>query len=79
MSKENVIIEHTDCLGRTLLVGQCVAVAHHNQLMIAIIKKITPKMVKISELGGRSEYAKYSSECVLLEGPEVSMYLLKNQ
>lgn len=71
--------EHKDRLGRILKVGDCVAVSHHNQLMIAIIKKITPKMIKVSELGTqyRSEYNKYSSECVRLDGPEISVYLLK--
>ena len=77
----NEIFEHRDRLGRMLKIGDCVAVSHHNQLMIAVIKKLNPKMLKVTELGSqyRSEYNKYSSECVLLEGPEVSLYLLKHQ
>lgn len=77
---EKEIITHKDRLGRDLTVGDCVAVSHHNQLMIAIIKKLNPKMIKVSELGTRyrSEYNKYSSECVRLDGPEVSIYLLKH-
>lgn len=79
MEKET--ITHKDRLGRELQVGDCVAVAHQNQLMIGLIKKLNPKMIKVSELGTRyrSEYNKYSSECVRLDGPEVSMYLLKHK
>jgi hypothetical protein len=71
---------HKDRLGRNLTVGDCVAVAHRNELMVAVIKRCAPKMIVVSELGTkyRSEYRKYPSECVLLDGPEVSMYLLKH-
>ena len=45
-------------------------------------KKGNPKMVKVWELGKHNKWYKgnnkYPSDCVLLEGPEVTMYLLKN-
>ena len=77
MQEQNIV--HKDRLGRPLKVGDCVAVSHHNQLMVALVKKLNPKMIKVSELGThyRSEYNKYSSECVLLDGPDISIYLLK--
>lgn len=78
MEKESFI--HKDCLGRELKVGDCVAVAHHNQLMVGTIKKINPKMIKVARVGSSSRssgYNKYASECALLEGPEVTMFLLK--
>lgn len=73
--------DHKDRLGRILKVGDCVAVSHHNQLMIAVIKKLNPKMIKVIELGSRyrSSYNKYSSECVRLDGPDISLYLLTHK
>ena len=78
MEKEEII--HKDCLGRLLKVGDCVAVAHHNQLMIGTVKKLNPKMIKVARVGASprsSGYNKYPSECALLEGPDVTMFLLK--
>ena len=79
MAKE---ITHKDCLGRNLNVGDCVAVAHRNGLMIATIKKFNPKMIKVMPVGVKvspwdTGYNKYPAECALLEGPDVTMYLLK--
>jgi hypothetical protein len=76
--------EHRDCLGRLLKVGDCVAAAHQNGLMIATIKKLHPKMIKVKKVGSVSskwntgEYNKYASECAILEGPEVTMFLLRS-
>jgi hypothetical protein len=73
-------IVHVDCLSRPLKQGDCVAVAHHNQLLIAVVKKLHPKMITVGTLGTYSgTYKKYASECALLEGPEVSIFLLKNR
>lgn len=72
--------EHRDKLGRLLKVGDCVAYPGSNTLMIGTVKKLNPKMVGVAMLGkhkwGPSN--KYPSDLVLLEGPEVTMYLLKN-
>lgn len=74
-------IQHTDKLGRSLNLGDCVAVSHFNTLMIATVTKINPKMIKVSRVGNgyRKEggYLKYPNECVLLDGPDVTAYLLK--
>ena len=79
MTKES--IEHRDKLGRPLKVGDCVAYPGYNHLDIGIIKKINPKMVKIVKVGAKYRHDgsnKYPEDVVLLEGSEVSMYLLKN-
>lgn len=81
MSK-TTLIEHKDRLGRNLSVGDCVAVAHRNELMIGTIKKLNPKMLNVVEVGSRGwrasdGYKKYPSECVQLSGADVTMYLLK--
>jgi hypothetical protein len=85
--KTKIENEHKDRLGRQLKIGDCIAVAHRNGLMVGVIKKAHPKMISVSELDGKDvngrywrghDYKKYSSECVLLEGPEVTLYLLKH-
>ncbi len=76
-------IEHKDKLGRLLKVGDCVAYPESNSLVIGTIKKVTPKMTMVSELGkkpswyDKNGHRKYPSDLVLLEGPLVTMYLLK--
>ena len=71
--------EHRDKLGRLLKMGDCIAFPSGNSLMIGVVKKINPKMIGVGKLG-KSSWAcnKYPQDCVLLEGPDVSMYLLKN-
>lgn len=72
--------EHRDRLGRLLNVGDCVAYPSHNSLGIGTVKKLNPKMVKVVPVGSnyRSNGSnKYPQDMVLLDGPEVTMYLLK--
>lgn len=76
------VIEHRDRFGRLLKIGDCVAYPASNQLMIGTIKKLHPKLVGVAEVR-LSKYRlsmsnKYPSELVILDGPEVTMYLLKN-
>jgi hypothetical protein len=77
MSKQ--IPEHRDKLGRLLKVGDCVAYPSHNSLSVGSIKKLNPKMVGVAGLGKRASTSnKYPGDLVLLDGPEVTMYLIKN-
>ena len=74
---------HLDKLGREITEGACVAVAHHNSLAVATVIKLTPKMVriKIANITTNSWYYghhnKYGDQMVVIDGPEVTMYLLK--
>lgn len=81
MAKEEII--HKDRLGRELKVGDCVAYPAGNTLVIGLIKKINPKMVGVSALGKARTWSvaknKYPMDCVRLDGPEVTMYLLKGE
>jgi len=71
-------IEHKDKLGRLLKVGDCVAYPSHNSLSVGTIKKLNPIMVGVCGLGKRSSTKnKYPQDIVLLDGPEVTMYLLR--
>jgi hypothetical protein len=71
-------IEHCDKLGRPLAVGDCIAFPDHNELVIGTINKLNPKMVRVGRLHSATRYNKYSHDMVKLEGPDVTMYLLKN-
>ena len=79
MAKEEIV--HKDRLGRELKVGDCVAYPSGNSLIIGVIKKINPKMVGVSALGKKNSWGsaknKYPMDCVRLDGPEVTMYLLR--
>lgn len=79
MGKE--IPEHKDKLGRLLNVGDAVCYPLHNSLEFGTVKKLNPKMVTVWEVGRHSKWytgsRKYPSDLVKVDGPEVSMYLLK--
>lgn len=76
MAKE--IPEHKDKLGRILNIGDFVAFPAHNSLEVGIIKKLNPKMIGIGRLKSKWTQNKYPEDLIKVEGPEVSIYLLKN-
>jgi len=74
--------EHKDKLGRDLKIGDVVAFPTHNSLEIGQITKLNPKMINLdkvpaSKWGGH--YSKYPRETVLIEGADLTMYLLTAQ
>jgi hypothetical protein len=81
-------VEHRDKLGRLLKVGDCVAYPDSNSLQIGMIKRVTDKMAMVAELGidkntspswyNRNGRRKYPADLVLLEGPDVIVYMLKH-
>ena len=78
MPKE--VPEHRDLLGRLFNIGDCVAYPSSNALIIGVVKKLNPKMVGVSQLGKNrwGDSNKYSNDLVILDGPDVTMYLIKN-
>lgn len=74
--------EHKDKLGRKLGLDSMVAYAHGNGLHIGKVVKLNPKMIGVQRISnerwGRSEANIYPSEMVLLEGSDVTFYILKN-
>lgn len=77
-TKTKIIPEHRDKLGRVLSVGDCVVYPQSNCLIIGTIKKFNPKMIKVCNIGGKWEHNKYPNDLVKVEGPEVTLYLIKN-
>jgi hypothetical protein len=75
---------HNDLLGRDVVEGDAVAFTHQNSLMVGKVVKITPKQVRVIPLmstGYRrgSGYLKYTNQCVLIGGPDLTMWILKQQ
>ncbi len=78
------IPEHKDKLGIVLKEGDCVATASSNSLIIARVLRLTPKMVRIKQVKLPTqryswETNKYPSDVIKLDGPDVTMYLLRNE
>lgn len=73
--------EHRDKLGRLLAVGDCVVYPSSNSLIIGTIQKFNPKMIKVATVPAKQwggTYNKYPTDLVKVDGPEVTMYLIKN-
>lgn len=77
------IPEHRDMLGRSLKIGDCVAYPKSNHMIIGTIKSMATKMATVVMVGAKMRWdhegvRKYPHDLVLLNGPEVTMYLIKN-
>jgi hypothetical protein len=78
------LIEHKDKLGRLLKIGDCVVYSNSNSLAIGTIKKLYPKMIKVWSIGAKPNFGwyrgqnKYPSDTILLDSPEITIYLLKH-
>lgn len=73
---------HLDLLGREVKLDDAVGFVHHNQLYVGKVIKITPKQVRVvpllSKYRSDTGYLKYTNQCVLIGGPDLTMHLLKN-
>ena len=78
-----VKIEHNDILGRPIAVGDCVAFSSYNNMAIATVIKLNPKMVKVKEIGINATWYtgnnKYPQDLVILNESDVTMYLLQKK
>lgn len=74
--------QHLDLLGREVAEGDAVAYTHHNSLYVGKVIKITPKQVRVIDMLSKyrddTGYLKYTNQCVLIGGPDLTMHLLKN-
>ena len=75
---------HFDRVGKQLLVDDIVAYPDRNHLAIGKVKKLNPKMIGIGKFNdvsrcwGKSTTNKYPDDCLVIEGPRITMYLIKN-
>lgn len=72
------IAEHTDLLGKTININDCVAFSHSNRMFIGKVRKLNPKMIGIDYVKYRGSCNKYPNDIVVVEGADVTMYILKN-
>jgi pyruvate/2-oxoglutarate/acetoin dehydrogenase E1 component len=74
--------EHKDLLGREVKEDDYVAFTHHNMLYVGKVIKITPKQVRVVPIGhGRwreEGMLKYTTQCCLVGGPDLTFHILKN-
>ena len=79
MAKE--IPQHRDKLGRLLEVGDAVCYPDRNTLEFGTVKKLNAVMVTVWESGRSGSWytgsRKYPKDLIKVEGPEVTLYLLK--
>ena len=82
MSTKVYAVEHRDCLGREVKEGDHVAFSHHNTLYVGKVLKMTPKQVRVVPIGAgrwREEgMLKYTTQCCLVGGPELTYHILMN-
>ena len=82
MSTKILHEDHRDLLGREVNEGDAVAYTHHNSLYVGKVIKITPKQVRVvpmlTDYRSDTGYLKYTNQCVLIGGPELTAHLLKN-
>jgi hypothetical protein len=74
--------QHLDLLGREVNIDDAVAFTHHNTLYVGKVIKVTPKQVRVIDMLSKyrndTGYLKYTNQCVLIGGPDLTMHLLKN-
>ncbi len=82
MTTKVVSGQHLDLLGREVNEGDAVGFCHHNQMYVGKVIKITPKQVRVVNLVSKyrddTGYLKYTNQCVLIGGPDLTLHLLKN-
>ena len=72
------IPEHRDILNRVLAVGDYVAYPDSNTMKMGKIDKLNQKMVRVTTgKEWRSTVNKYPKDTVKLDGPDLTMFLLK--
>ena len=76
--------EHQDLLGRAITLDSMVAYPSSNSLLIGRVVKLNNKMIKVVNVSAKSTWArrginKYPQDCVVVDGADVTMYLLRQQ
>jgi hypothetical protein len=75
MSEE---ILHKDILGNPIKLNDVVVYPAHNNLKIATVEKINPKMINVVAIGRRVPDRKYPTDLLVVDDPKITMYILKH-
>ena len=66
MADNMTLYEHRDVLGTSIKLGDYIAIAQNNNMEIAIVTKLGPKMVICRTIGGHGwESRKYSKDTII--------------
>jgi hypothetical protein len=76
LSKE--IPTHKDILGNVIKVDDVVVYPSHNNLHIAIVKKINPKMINVVRTNRFVPDRKYPTDLLVVDDPKLSLYMLQH-
>jgi hypothetical protein len=76
--------KHQDLLGRAITMDSVVAYPSSNSLLIGQVVKLNNKMIKVVNVSAKTEWScrgvnKYPQDCVVVDGADVTMYLLRRQ
>lgn len=75
--------EHRDHLGRIIKIGDFVVTVHNNNLSVGTVCRLHPKMIQYQTISdyhfwNNRKINQYPKDVVVIEGPEVSMFILKH-
>lgn len=68
---------HKDILGNHIKVGDTVVYPFRNNLKIASVMKLTPKMVNVVAVGRKYPDRKYPEDLLVVDDPKITMYMLR--
>ena len=71
-------ILHRDILGNNIKVGDTVVYPNQNNLKIATVKKINPKMISVVAIGSSWLVRKYPADLLVVDDPKITLYMLKH-
>ncbi len=71
-------VSHKDILGNIIKIGDTVVFPSRNELRIAIVKKLNPKMVNVIAVGRTWPDRKYPTDLLVIDDPKITLYMMKN-
>lgn len=69
---------HKDILGNSINIGDTVVYPSHNNLKIATVKKLNPKMINVIAVGRTRLDRKYPSDLLVVDDPKITLYMLRH-
>lgn len=78
MTRMDKEISHKDILGNIIELNDTVVYPYHNNLRIATVVKLNPKMINVVAVGRSYPDRKYPSDLLVVDDPKITMYMLKH-
>lgn len=71
-------IVHRDILGNQIRVDDTVVYPDRNNLKIATVKKLNPKMINVVAVGKKIIDRKYPKDLLVVNDPKITIYMLEH-